>query len=165
MRGSSQDFIELNKLPTGLRQPAQVWTLDALFAVCAQHGIKLTVQRRLLLRVLAEASDHPDVFALVERARRIGGHHLGTATNYRFLSALHEIGALERHAFSAGPARYEPASADPHDHIIELSTGKVVEFRSPEIVEVLNRLATQRGYRLLRYKLEVLVESIHDPPA
>lgn len=162
MRGARQDFVRLKR--PGRIQRTEAWTLDALCEECARCGVKLTAQRRLLLRVLTESFDHPDVHAVVERARRIGGYPLGLATTYRFLSTLQQIGALERHVFSAGPARYELSSADLHDHMIEIPSGKVVEFRSPEIVNLIAALASQHSCRLLKYKLEVLVEPIDKPP-
>lgn len=138
------------------------WTLGRLCETCARYSVKLTRPRRLLLQALID-SDHPDIYTLMEQARSAGSGPLGLARTYHFLDALQEIGALERLTLSTGPDRYELAVADSHDHMIELSSGKVMGFRSPKIIEILSALATRHGCRLLRYKLEVVVESKRSP--
>ena len=96
----------------------------------------------------------------MDRARHLGGDSPGIATTYRFLNALSEIGVLRRLAFGEGPARYELSSAASHAHMIEVTSGKVIEFRSHQIVNLVAALAARHGCRLIKYTLEVLVEPI-----
>src|SRR4051812_23478440 len=101
-------------------------------AQCRAKGLRLTGQRRTITEVLSEAHDHPDVYELHRRvARREPGVSL--ATVYRTVRRLETEGILERHEFRDGRARYEAAARKHHDHLIDLETGKVIEFTSPEI--------------------------------
>ena len=116
--------------------------------------MRLTGQRRLIAEVLAEAHDHPDV---PELHRRVAARDKGIslATVYRTVKRLEETGILERHAFRDGRARYEAAPNKHHDHLIDLETGKVIEFRSEEIERLQAEIARQLGYELVGHRLEL----------
>jgi Fur family ferric uptake transcriptional regulator len=116
--------------------------------------MRLTGQRRLIAQVLSEAEDHPDVFEL---HRRVVSRcpHVALATVYRTVKRLEAEGILERREFRDGHARYERASKEHHDHLIDLETGTVVEFRSAEIERLQEEIARQLGFRLVSHRLEL----------
>jgi Fur family ferric uptake transcriptional regulator len=121
---------------------------------CIELGLKMTEQRRIIARVLSESSDHPDVEELHQRAHAVD-QRISLATVYRTLRLFEEINLLERHDFRSGRARYEQIPGEHHDHLIDLETGRVIEFQSEEI-EALQRLVAQRlGYRLVDHRLEL----------
>jgi Fur family ferric uptake transcriptional regulator len=117
-------------------------------------GLRMTQQRRLILRVLAEADDHPDAKGIFTRAF---AHDptLSLSTVYRTMKLLESQGAIERHAFEDGVSRYEHADQEHHDHLIDVETGQVIEFASDAIEELQRRIAAELGYELVRHKLEL----------
>jgi Fur family ferric uptake transcriptional regulator len=119
---------------------------------CIEKGLKMTGQRRLIARVLSESADHPDVEELYRRAVRIDPR-ISLATVYRTVRVLEEADIVERHEFRDGRARYEEAAEDHHDHLVDLDTGEVIEFRSDEIEELQRRVAERLGYRLVDHRL------------
>ena len=94
--------------------------------LCADKGLRITEQRRIIARVLPESDDHPDVELLHERANKIDSG-ISIATVYRTVRLFEEAGILDRHDFGDGRARYEAAPEAHHDHLIDVETGKVVE--------------------------------------
>jgi Fur family transcriptional regulator, ferric uptake regulator len=122
--------------------------------VCAERGFRMTEQRRVIADVLAKAHDHPDVDALHRRAVAIDSR-ISLATVYRTVRTFEEAGILTRHDFGDGRARYEQAPKSHHDHLIDLSTGNVVEFRNEEIEELQRRVAQQLGFKLVDHRLEL----------
>jgi Fur family transcriptional regulator, ferric uptake regulator len=129
---------------------------------CRNTGMRLTGQRRLITEVLAEAHDHPDV---PELHRRVAARDEGIslATVYRTVKRLEETGILERHAFRDGRARYEAAPTKHHDHLIDLQTGKVIEFRSEEIERLQAEIARRLGYELVGHRLELYANPVTAP--
>jgi Fur family ferric uptake transcriptional regulator len=119
---------------------------------CIDKGLKMTGQRRLIARVLSESDDHPDVEELFRRAARID-RRISLATVYRTVRLLEEVGILERHDFRDGRARYEKVTEEHHDHMVDLATGSVLEFRSEEIEKLQRRIAAQLGFRLVDHEL------------
>lgn len=119
-----------------------------------QSGLRMTQQRRLILRVLAEADDHPDAKGIFTRAF---AHDptLSLSTVYRTMKLLETQGAIERHAFENGVSRYEHADQQHHDHLIDVETGRVVEFSSPEIEALQAKIAADLGYEIVRHRLEL----------
>lgn len=129
-------------------------------AQCRAKGMRLTDQRRLIARVLSDAKDHPDVFEL---HRRVVTQcpHISLATVYRTVRRLEVEGILERHEFRDGHARYERASKKHHDHLIDLETGKVIEFRNTDIERLQEEIARQLGYKLAGHRLELYAVPFH----
>lgn len=123
-------------------------------AQCRARGIRLTGQRRLIADVLSEAQDHPDVQELHRRVAE-RDERVSLATVYRTVKRLEVEGIIERHAFRDGPARYERASRKHHDHLIDLATGDVIEFTSPEIERLQEEIAERLGYKLVGHRLEL----------
>jgi Fur family transcriptional regulator, ferric uptake regulator len=117
-------------------------------------GIRLTEPRKVILRVLASASDHPDAQALYARAVAIDAS-VSLSTVYRTLKLLEERGAIQRHAFDDGRARFENSDGEHHDHLIDLDTGQVIEFRSDKIERLQAEIAAELGYDIIRHKLEL----------
>lgn len=117
-------------------------------------GIRLTEPRKVILRVLAEADDHPDAHALYQRAVAIEPS-VSLSTVYRTLKLLEERGAIQRHAFDDGRSRFENNDVEHHDHLIDLDTGQVVEFRSEKIERLQAEIAAELGYDIVRHKLEL----------
>jgi Fur family transcriptional regulator, ferric uptake regulator len=125
-----------------------------LEALCSERGLKMTDQRRVIARVLSDATDHPDVEAVHKRAIAID-HNISIATVYRTVRLFEEAGILEKHDFGDGRARYEETPSEHHDHLIDIQSGKVVEFHNDEIEELQRRIAERAGYRLVGHRLEL----------
>ena len=122
--------------------------------LCLDRGMRMTGQRRVIARVLSDAHDHPDVEELHRRSVKIDSR-ISIATVYRTVRLFEEAGILARHDFGDGRARYEQAPKAHHDHLIDLSTGNVVEFRNEEIEELQRRVAQQLGFKLVDHRLEL----------
>ncbi len=123
-------------------------------ALCAQRGLRITDQRRIIARVLSDSLDHPDVDKLHARAAAIDPG-ISIATVYRTVRLFEEAGILERHDFGDGRARYEAAPEAHHDHMIDVESGKVIEFVDPELEALQRRIAERLGYRLVDHRLEL----------
>ena len=123
-------------------------------ALCAEKGLRLTEQRKVIAKVLSEAEDHPDVEALHARAAAIDPG-ISIATVYRTVRLFEEAGILERHDFGDGRARYEAAAETHHDHLIDVETGNVVEFVDEELEELQRRIAAKLGFRLVDHRMEL----------
>ena len=123
-------------------------------ALCAEKGLRITEQRRVIARVLSEADDHPDVEALHSRAAAIDPG-ISIATVYRTVRLFEEAGILERHDFGDGRSRYEAAAEAHHDHLIDVETGTVIEFVDPELEALQKVIAEKLGFRLVDHRMEL----------
>ncbi|NJM84360.1 MAG: transcriptional repressor [Tabrizicola sp.] len=119
-----------------------------------EGGVRVTRQREALLRVLSQAADHPDALELHRRARKLDDS-LSLATVYRTLSVLEREGVVQRLSFENGGARFEVADAPHHDHIVDLDTGDITEFRSEKIEELQRQIAAEMGYDIVHHRLEL----------
>ncbi|HEY4042932.1 MAG TPA: Fur family transcriptional regulator [Rhodopila sp.] len=122
--------------------------------LCIERGLKMTGQRRVVARVLSEAGDHPDVEELYRRASALD-QHISIATVYRTVRLFEEKGILERRDFGGGRARYEPSEDGPHYHLIDIETGKVIEFQDPEHERLIQAIAARLGFDLVSLRLEL----------
>ena len=122
--------------------------------LCADRGLRITEQRRVIARVLSESDDHPDVELLHQRANAIDAK-ISIATVYRTVRLFEEAGILDRHDFGDGRARYEAAPEAHHDHLIDVESGKVVEFVDPELESLQKQIAEKLGYRLVDHRMEL----------
>jgi len=122
--------------------------------LCIDKGLKMTEQRRVIARVLSESADHPDVEAVHQRAAAIDSK-ISIATVYRTVRLFQEASILERHDFGDGRARYEEAPTEHHDHLIDLQSGKVIEFRNEAIEKLQREVASRLGYKLVDHRLEL----------
>ncbi|MGE0665390.1 MAG: Fur family transcriptional regulator [Sphingomonadales bacterium] len=127
---------------------------DRLEKLCVAKGMRMTDQRRVIARVLSEAHDHPDVEELYARASKIDSH-ISIATVYRTVRLFEEAGILERHDFRDGRSRYEEVPERHHDHLIDVQSGKVVEFRNEDIEKLQEFIASELGYKLVDHRLEL----------
>jgi Fur family transcriptional regulator, ferric uptake regulator len=123
-------------------------------ALCVEKGLRMTEQRRVIAQVLSEAKDHPDVEELHRRAAAID-KGISIATVYRTVRLFEESGILERHDFRDGRSRYEEAGNVHHDHLIDMKSGKVLEFVDPEIERLQTEIARRLGYRLVDHRMEL----------
>lgn len=130
--------------------------------VCAQKGMRMTGQRRTIANVLSKADDHPDVEEVYRRASVIDGR-ISLSTVYRTVRLFKEAGILERHAFGDGRARYERAEAEHHDHLIDIETGDVIEFRDEEIERLQEIVARKLGYQLTGHRMELYGRPLAKP--
>lgn len=130
------------------------WMPDDLIARCEDKGLRMTDQRRVIARVIGAAEDHPDVDTLHARAAAIDPR-ISIATVYRTVKLFEEAGILDKLEFGDGRARYEDSARDHHDHLIDLTTGAVIEFVDPEIEALQDRIAARLGYRLKGHRLEL----------
>lgn len=122
--------------------------------LCIEKGLKMTGQRRTIARVLSEPGDHPDVEELYRRAAAID-NRISIATVYRTVRLLEEKGILERRDFGGGRARYEPTEHGHHHHMIDVDTGRVIEFEEPEHERLLQEIAARLGFHLVSARLEL----------
>src|SRR6185437_9637820 len=122
--------------------------------LCIDHGLKMTGQRRVIARVLSDSDDHPDVEELYRRATAIDSR-ISIATVYRTVRILEEKGILERRDFGGGRARYEPTEHGHHYHLIDVDTGKVIEFEDAENERVMQAIAARLGFDLVSHRLEL----------
>jgi Fur family ferric uptake transcriptional regulator len=128
--------------------------LDRIEKICIEKGMRMTDQRRVVARVLAGAHDHPDVEELYRRAQSVDPH-ISIATVYRTVRLFEEAGIIARHDFRDGRSRYEEAPDTHHDHLIDMKSGKVIEFTDPEIEALQAAIARRLGYRLIDHRLEL----------
>ncbi len=129
--------------------------------LCMDKGLKMTEQRRVIARVLSDADDHPDASEVYRRATAIDPR-ISMATVYRTVRLFEEAQVLDKLDFGDGRARYEQATREHHDHLIDLRTGRVVEFRNEEIERLQRAVARQLGYRLVDHRLELFGEPLDD---
>lgn len=128
--------------------------MDPLEQLCAEKGMRMTDQRRVIARVLSSAKDHPDVEELHRRASEIDAD-ISIATVYRTVRLFEEAGILKRHDFLDGRSRYEQATEEHHDHLIDMKSGEVIEFVSVEIEALQEEIARKLGFRLIGHRLEL----------
>lgn len=123
-------------------------------AAAVAAGMRMTDQRRVIAQVLSAADDHPDVEEVYRRAASEDAA-ISIATVYRTVRMFEEAGILERHDFGDGRARYEPASEEHHDHLIDVQSGRVIEFSNEEIERLQAEVARSLGYKLVDHRLEL----------
>jgi Fur family ferric uptake transcriptional regulator len=128
--------------------------LDRIENLCVEKGMRMTDQRRVVARVLSTSHDHPDVEELYRRAHQVDPH-ISIATVYRTVRLFEEAGIIEKHDFRDGRSRYEEATEEHHDHLIDMKTGQVLEFVDEEIEELQEKIAKRLGYRLVDHRLEL----------
>ena len=122
--------------------------------LCHDKGLKMTEQRRVIARVLSDSEDHPDVEQVYRRATEIDPH-ISIATVYRTVRLFEEANILTKHDFGDGRSRYEEMREDHHDHLIDVQSGRVIEFRNEDIEKLQRIVAEQLGYRLVGHRLEL----------
>jgi len=130
-------------------------------ALCAAKGMRMTEQRRVIARVLAESDDHPDVEELYRRCAKVD-EHISISTVYRTMRLFEDAGIIERHDFRDGRARYETSPDAHHDHLINLRDGEVIEFQSEEIERLQAEVARKLGYKLVDHRLELYAVPLND---
>ncbi|MEX0590457.1 MAG: Fur family transcriptional regulator [Xanthobacteraceae bacterium] len=135
--------------------------LTAIEEACIARGMRMTDQRRTIARVLGQSQDHPDVEELYRRASKVDDK-ISISTVYRTVRLLEDAGIIERHDFRERRARYEQVPEEHHDHLINLRTGEVTEFRSEEIERLQEAIARRLGYRLVDHRLELYAVPLDD---
>src|SRR5678809_9457 len=136
--------------------------MDRIEKLCVDKGMRMTEQRRVIARVISASHDHPDVEELHRRAAAVDPG-ISIATVYRTVRLFEEAGILEKHDFGDGRARYEETPSEHHDHLIDIQSGKVVEFHNDEIEELQRRIAERAGYRLVGHRLDCLLYTSPSP--
>ena len=126
----------------------------SLEELCVERGMRMTEQRRVIARVLEASIDHPDVEELYRRSSAVDSR-ISISTVYRTVKLFEDAGIIERHDFRDGRSRYETVPDEHHDHLIDLKTGTVIEFHSPEIEALQERIAREHGFRLVDHRLEL----------
>ncbi|MGO4565313.1 Fur family transcriptional regulator [Rhizobium sp. 2YAF20] len=126
----------------------------SLEELCAQRGMRMTDQRRVIAKIIEESEDHPDVEELHRRSVHVDAK-ISISTVYRTVKLFEDAGIIARHDFRDGRSRYETVPEEHHDHLIDLKTGTVIEFRSAEIEALQERIAREHGFRLVDHRLEL----------
>jgi len=129
-------------------------TSSRIEQICVEKGMKMTEQRRIIARVLSDASDHPDVEEVYRRASALDSR-ISIATVYRTARLFEEAGIIERHDFGDGRARYEEITDEHHDHLIDMKSGHVIEFKNDEIEKLQQQIAKKHGMKLVGHRLEL----------
>ena len=129
--------------------------------ICIDKGMKMTAQRRVIAQVLSESSDHPNVDEVFQRASVID-QKISIATVYRTVSLFEEAAILDKHDFGDGSARYEEATDDHHDHLIDIRSGAVIEFHNEEIEALQCKIAESHGLKLVGHRLELFGVPLDD---
>ncbi len=122
--------------------------------ICIEKGMKMTEQRRVIARVLSTADNHPDVEEVYRRASEMDPK-ISIATVYRTVRLFEEANIIERHDFGDGRSRYEEATEEHHDHLIDIQSGKVIEFQNQEIEVLQEEIAKKHGMKLVGHRLEL----------
>ncbi len=135
--------------------------LTTIERMCAAKGMRMTDQRRVIARVVEDAEDHPDVEELYRRAAAVDAR-ISISTVYRTVKLFEDAGIIARVDFRDGRSRYEPAPDEHHDHLIDLRSGKVIEFRNEEIEALQALIARRLGYRLVDHRLELYAVPLDD---
>src|SRR5471030_3314823 len=133
--------------------------ISRLEQLCLDKGLKMTEQRRIIARVLSDSADHPDVEQVYRRATEIDPR-ISIATVYRTVRLFEEANILARHDFGDGRARYEEMPTNHHDHLIDIQSGRVIEFRNEDIEKLQRFVATELGYKLVGHRLELFAVPI-----
>ena len=133
--------------------------MNSIEKACQDKGMRMTGQRRTIARTIAESEDHPDVEELHRRAVLVDDN-ISIATVYRTVKLFEDAGILERHDFRQGRSRYEEVTTDHHDHLIDLNSGEVVEFKNQAIEEIQKKVARELGYKLVDHRLELYAVKI-----
>ncbi|MGE6741915.1 Fur family transcriptional regulator [Allorhizobium pseudoryzae] len=126
----------------------------SLEELCAERGMRMTEQRRVIARILQDSDDHPDVEELYRRSTKIDSR-ISISTVYRTVKLFEDAGIIEKHDFRDGRSRYETVPEEHHDHMIDVKTGEVIEFHSAEIEALQERIAREHGFRLVGHRLEL----------
>ena len=121
---------------------------------CIKKGVRLTDQRKLIAQVMSKSTDHPDVDEL---HKRISKHDskISIATVYRTVKLFEEAGIIAKHDFKGNKARYEQATSEHHDHLIDVNTGEITEFVNEDIEKLQKQVAEKLGYKLVDHRLEL----------
>ncbi len=127
---------------------------DSIEKRCIELGMRMTEQRRVIAGVLSDANDHPDVEEVYRRSSAIDAK-ISIATVYRTVRMFEEAGIIDRHDFGDGRARYEPVPDEHHDHLIDVQTGKVIEFTNDKVEKLQREIAAELGYELVDHRLEL----------
>jgi len=121
---------------------------------CAKKGVRLTEQRKLVAKVMSDSEDHPDVDELHKRVSRLDSK-ISIATVYRTVKLFEEAGIVEKHDFRGNKARYEQTTDEHHDHLIDISSGEIIEFVNDDIEKLQKQVAEKLGYKLVDHRLEL----------
>ncbi|MCR9137289.1 MAG: transcriptional repressor [Alphaproteobacteria bacterium] len=128
--------------------------LKSLEQQCVDRGMRMTEQRRVIARVLEQSADHPDVEELYRRSIKVDPN-ISISTVYRTVKLFEDAGIIERHDFRDGRSRYETVPDEHHDHLIDVKSGRVIEFQSKEIEALQERIAREHGFQLVDHRLEL----------
>ena len=121
---------------------------------CGEKGVRLTDQRKLIAKIMSESDDHPDVDELHKRINKLDSK-ISIATVYRTVKLFEESGIVAKHDFKGNKARYEEASGEHHDHLIDINTGEIIEFVNEDIEKLQKEVAEKLGYKLVDHRLEL----------
>lgn len=117
-------------------------------------GVRVTRPRKVIVGILTQSDDHPDALEIFRRSVAIDTT-ISLSTVYRTMKLLEGMGAIHRHAFEGGPSRFEQAGGDHHDHLIDIETGDVIEFKSDRIEQLQDEIARALGYEIVHHRLEL----------
>ncbi len=135
--------------------------MSRIETLCIEKGLRMTQPRRIIARVLSEAEDHPDAEELHRRANSVDAS-ISLATVYRTVKLFEDYDIIERHDFRDGRSRFEEVPEEHHDHLIDIRSGKVVEFQNEEIERLQEEIARKLGYKLVDHRLELYAVPLDD---
>lgn len=128
--------------------------IEEIEKLCLEKGLKVTSQRKIIIKVIFSSNEHPDVEEIYHKANKLDAK-IGIATVYRTVRMLEEAGLIQKHDFGDGRARYESISEEHHDHLIDIRSGHIIEFHNEEIEQLQKKIAEKLGYKLVDHRLEL----------
>ena len=122
-------------------------------------GLKVTHPRMRILELLEQQSNSGHHMTAEDIYRQLldGGDEIGLATVYRVLTQFEAAGLVLKHNFEGGQAVYELDRGGHHDHMVDVDTGKIIEFESSEIEKLQREIAAKHGYELEEHSLVLYV--------
>lgn len=137
-------------------------TTEKMTLALRAAGLRITAQRIALLKVISGSEDHPEVTELHRRAK-LDDPKISVATVYRTVAVFEQAGVVQRHSFDGGSARYERVDKQHHDHIVDLETGRIIEFQSDQIEQLQLEIAARLGYDVIHHRMELYCRKINSP--
>lgn len=120
-------------------------------------GLKVTHPRMRILELLEQTRPRHMTAEDIYRLLLDQGEDIGLATVYRVLTQFEAAGLVLKHNFESGQSVYELDRGQHHDHMVDIDTGKIIEFESPEIEDLQKKIAAEHGYEIEEHSLVLYV--------
>jgi Fur family ferric uptake transcriptional regulator len=116
-------------------------------------GLKVTLPRMKILELLESTADRHLKAEDIYKMLLDSGEEIALATVYRVLTQFETAGLVTRHHFDGGHAVFEINDGEHHDHLVDISTGKVVEFYDEAIEQRQKEIADKYGFTITEHTM------------